>query len=204
MTLLAIINPLEVLPAYLALTEDKDAGAQRAVARNACLYALVLCFFFLVFGTLILRLFGVPLAMVRVAGGMILVRIGFSLFMPGGSGPDLIHPSGPNANIAFMPLAVPLMFGPGAIATLIGMASTIHDWPHDIVSMIVLSGAIVATMFVTFLSLAHARKLTRLLGPLGIDATTRFVGFFVAAMGVGLMFDGIIEALAAHGFTGLH
>jgi len=204
-TLLAIINPLEVLPVYIVLTADKDAAAQRAIARHACLYALALCYFFLAFGTLILRLFGVPLAMVRVAGGLILVRIGFSLFMPGGSGADPIHAAaGPNANIAFVPLAMPLMFGPGAIATIVGMASTIHGWPEDLVAVAVLAAAILATMLVTFACLANARRLTRLLGPLGIDAATRIVGFFVSAIGVGLVFDGAIETLAAHGLSGLH
>ena len=60
-TLLAIINPLEVLPVYLKLLAGKDETTHRAVAWKACLYSLLLCFFFFIFGTLILRLFGVPL-----------------------------------------------------------------------------------------------------------------------------------------------
>src|SRR5215472_6907074 len=109
-TLLAIINPLEVLPVYLKLLTGKDEATHRAVAWKACFYALALCFFFFIFGTLILRLFGVPLAMVRVVGGIILMRIGFSLFMPQKSGEasDLTGGS-PDANIAFVPLAMPLM-----------------------------------------------------------------------------------------------
>ena len=59
-TLLAIINPLEVLPVYLKLLSGKDDATHRAVARKACTYALLLCFFFLIFGSFILRLFGVP------------------------------------------------------------------------------------------------------------------------------------------------
>src|SRR5215469_7861211 len=78
-TLLAIINPLEVLPVYLALLQEKDVATHKAVARKACIYALLLCLFFLIFGTLILRLFGVPLAMVRIVGGIVLLKIGFEL-----------------------------------------------------------------------------------------------------------------------------
>lgn len=204
-TLLAIINPLEVLPVFIALTAEKDPPTQRGIARRACLYTLALAFFFMAFGTLILHLFGVPLAMVRVAGGIILVRIGFSLFMPNPSAADPIHASaGPGANIAFVPLAMPLMFGPGAIATIVGMASTIHDWPKEIGAVAMLAAAIVATMIATYLCLANARRLSRVLGPLGIDAATRIVGFFVAAIGVGLVFDGVFEALAAHGFARVH
>jgi multiple antibiotic resistance protein len=204
-TLLAIINPFEVLPVYLQLLAGKDEAAHRAVAWEACLYALLLCFFFLIFGTLILKVFGVPLAMVRIVGGIILMRIGFSLFMPQKAGGDLgLSGGGADANIAFVPLAMPLMFGPGAIATIIGMTATIKESSREILSFVAIAAAIVATMVVTYLCLANARRLTDRIGPMGIDAATRIVGFFVSAIGVGLMFDGIVEALEMHGVTSLH
>ena len=62
-TLLAIINPLEVLPIYLKLLDRADVPTRRAVAFKSCLYAMGLCFFFLVFGSLLMRIFGVPLSM---------------------------------------------------------------------------------------------------------------------------------------------
>ncbi len=204
-TLLAIINPLEVLPVYLQLLIGKDAATHRQVAMKACLYALLLSFFFLVFGALILRVFGVPLAMVRVVGGIILMKIGFELFTPQkGAGVAGADTADPNADIAFVPLAMPLMFGPGAIATIIGMTATIERSGAEILSFAAIAAAIVATMLVTYVCLAYADRLTKLLGPLGIDAATRIVGFFVSAIGVGLIFDGVIEALQMHGVTTLH
>jgi multiple antibiotic resistance protein len=90
----------------------------------------LLSFFFLIFGAFILKLFDVPLAMVRIVGGIILMRIGFSLFMPGKSGGDNgLSGGSADANIAFVPLAIPLIVGPGAIATIIGMTATIKT-PH--------------------------------------------------------------------------
>lgn len=205
-TLLAIINPLEVLPVYLKLLAGKDEATHRGVARNACLYSLLLCFFFFIFGTFILRIFGVPLAMVRIVGGIILMRIGFDLFMPKKSDDDLgvSAANAEGANIAFVPLAMPLMVGPGAIATIIGMTATIKDSSTEIGSLFAIMAAIVATMCVTYVCLAYAEKLTHRIGPLGIDAATRIVGFFVSAIGVGLIFDGVIEALQMHGFASLH
>jgi multiple antibiotic resistance protein len=205
-TLLAIINPLEVLPVYLKLLSGKDNATHRAVAMKACFYALLLCFFFFIFGTFMLRLFGVPLSMVRVVGGIILMKIGFELFMPRKSGDDL-GVSGADAgegNIAFVPLAMPLMFGPGAIATIIGMTATIKDSSTEILSFVAISAAIVATLFTTYICLVYAEKLTQKIGPMGIDAATRIVGFFVSAIGVGLIFDGVVEALQMHGVTALH
>jgi small neutral amino acid transporter SnatA (MarC family) len=81
-TLLAIINPLESLPVFLRLLQGKDEQAHRRVVRRACTYATLLLFFFLIFGTLLLEIFEVPLSMGRIVGGIILMRVGFSLFMP--------------------------------------------------------------------------------------------------------------------------
>jgi multiple antibiotic resistance protein len=202
-TLLAIINPLEVMPVYLGLLAGKDQATHRAVAWKACAYALALSFFFLVFGDLLLRLFGVPLAMVRIAGGLILTRIGFSLFMPEKRSASVVADAGPDANIAFVPLAMPLMFGPGAIATIIGMTAQVRESPREILALVSVAAAIVATMFVTYLCLTNAERLTKRIGPLGIDAATRIVGFFVSAIGVGLIFDGVVQALHTHGVTSL-
>ena len=192
-TLLAIINPFKVLPVYLKMLEGKDAATHRQVAWKACLYALLLSLFFLIFGTLILRLFGVPLRMVRIVGGIILMKIGFELFSPSTSS-GVIPAAGADqtANIAFVPLAMPLMCGPGAIATILGMTATIKQSSAELASFVAIVAAIFATMAVTYLCLAYASKLSDKLGAMGIDAITRIVGFFVSAMGIALIFDGVI------------
>ena len=204
-TLLAIINPFEVLPVYLKMLDGKDQDTHRRIARQSCIYALLLCLFFLIFGTLILRLFGVPLSMVRIVGGIILMKIGFELFSPSSSG-GMIPADGAdkNANIAFVPLALPLMCGPGAIATILGMTATIKESSAQLLSFVAIVAAIAATMMVTYLCLTYAGRLSRKLGATGIDAITRIVGLFVSAMGVALIFDGVIEALKTHGLTTLH
>ena len=204
-TLLAIINPLEALPVFLKLLDGKDDEYHRRVARRACLYAMLLAFFFLFFGQLILWMFGVPLSMVRIAGGIILMRIGFSLFAP--SSPGASQTGGAaraEADVAFVPLAMPIMFGPGAIATILGMVSLVKHSAFEVVSALALCGAIVATMVVTYLCLAYAKKVVGRIGPQGIDAATRIVGFFVSAMGTGLIFHGVVEALHTYGITAGH
>ena len=152
--------------------------------------------FFLAFGRLVLEVFGVPLSTVRVVGGIILVRIGFSLFQPSENGlvAGSSSPDG-KSNIAFVPLAMPLMFGPGALATVIGMSSTVKL--DDIGQFVVVAfiAAIVLTMLITYLFLAYANRILRRLGTMGIDAATRIVGFFVSAMGMGLIFHGLVEAV---------
>src|SRR5271168_3993153 len=135
-TLLAIINPLEALPIFLKLLEGEDDNQHRRIARSSCFYAMLLLLFFLLFGTLILRIFGVPLSMVRIVGGIVLVRIGFELFSGSSSGASMISPVGgaEKGNIAFVPLAMPIMCGPGAIATTLGMTSLVKHTESEFVS----------------------------------------------------------------------
>lgn len=194
-TLLVIINPLEALPVYLGLARDMDDHQQRALARRACLYAFLLCIFFLVCGTLLLRLFDVPLSMVRVVGGVILLRVGFDLFSPNAQGGILAPGNSGESDVAFVPLAMPIMFGPGAIATVISMASTIRHESHPLIDSGLAVLAILACIVVTYLTLLYSRQIVRRIGPAGIDAVTRIVGFFVASMGMALIFNGAIEFL---------
>ena len=199
--LLAIINPLEAIPVFLRLLQDKDQAEHRRVARKSSFYALLLMVFFLLFGTFLLKLFGVSLSMVRIVGGIILTRIGFELFAPSPSAN--IIPSGNNGptgeGVSFVPLAMPIMFGPGGIATLIGMAATMHLSRGGLETYVASFLAIVATMVVTCLSLTYAGKILEKIGPKGIDAATGITGFFVSAMGMGLFFGGVVEFLQSYG-----
>jgi multiple antibiotic resistance protein len=102
--------------------------------------------------------------------------------------------------IAFIPLAVLNMGGPGAIAAILGMASLVKK-SHQL-ELAVIPIANLAAMSITYLSLVHAGRLTHWFGQKGIDAASHIVGFLVAAMGVDLIFHGAIEALLSCGVLG--
>ncbi|PPC90789.1 MAG: antibiotic resistance protein MarC [Methylocystis sp.] len=203
-TLLAVINPFEVLPVFLLLLREKSNQERGRVAFMACLYALLLILFFLFFGAVILKIFGVSLSMVRIAGGIVLMKIGFELFLPSSDGDGTPAFARSTGNIAFMPLAMPLMIGPGPIATVLGMMATVEHSSHEALAFGVILVAIFLAVGVTYACLAFATRLTTTLGPLGIDAATRIVGFFVSAMGVSLIFNGVMDALRSQGFGGMH
>ena len=156
--------------------------------------------FFLLFGTLLLKVFGVSLNMIRVVGGIILTRLGFELFAP--SPTASLIPQGDakgNGGVSFIPLAMPIMFGPGGIATLIGMAATLHLSRGEAATYLASFLAIVATMVVTCLSLTYAGLILTKIGPKGIDAASRITGFFVSAMGTSLFFSGVVGFLQSYG-----
>ena len=204
-TMLAVINPLESLPIFLKLLEGRDQPAHRQVARLSCFYATLLIFFFLVFGTVMLKIFSVPLSMIRIVGGIILMRIGFSLFLPSPSG-GIIHATDSSlprqgADIAFVPLAMPLMFGPGVLATVLGMCSLVRHPITHFTSLLAITLACLAAMFIIYLTLTYAKVLMGRIGAKGIDAATRIVGFFISAMGMGLVFHGVVEAFQTYTVT---
>jgi len=100
---------------------------------------------------------------------------------------------------AFIPLAIPIMFGPGGIATLIGMAATMHLSAGGLQTYVASVPAIVARLTVTCLSLTYAGQILTKIGPKGIDVASRITGFFVAAMGMGLLLSGVVEFLQSYG-----
>ena len=204
-TLLAIINPLEALPVFLQLAARREDQERVLLARRACLYAVGLMFFFLIFGTLILRIFGIPLSMVRIVGGIILTRLGFTLFSSRPTDAATDHATnGQPTDVAFVPLAMPIMVGPGAIATVLGMTSLVKHAEFEVAAFVAISVAILAAMLVTYMVLRAAKIVLARIGPQGIDAATRIVGFFVSAMGMGLIFHGVIEALQTYGLATTH
>jgi multiple antibiotic resistance protein len=124
------------------------------------------------------------------------MKIGFDLFMPGEKGGFMNNSSanGGKSDPAFVPLALPIMFGPGVLATVLGMTS-MKSPTNELVSIMVIACAALACMVVIFLVLAYAQKIVSRIGEKGIDAATRLVGFFVATMGMGLIFHGLVEFL---------
>jgi small neutral amino acid transporter SnatA (MarC family) len=92
----------------------------------------------------------------------------------------------------------------GAIATVLGMASLVQQPLAQMLSLAAVTLAVLATMATTYLFLAYADMILGRIGSRGIDAATRIVGFFVAAMGTGLISHGVAEAIQTHGLAAAH
>ncbi|HEY6436584.1 MAG TPA: MarC family protein, partial [Ignavibacteriaceae bacterium] len=161
-TLLAVVNPLEALPIFLSLSQDKSTLERRKLAFRSCSYALILMIAFLLFGTFVLKIFGVDLSMVRTVGGIILMKIGFGLFLSGSEGDSTssVNSGGGNSDPSFVPLAMPIMFGPGVLATVLGMTSfksNTEEW----FSIFMITLAAIACMSVIYLTLAYADRIVK-------------------------------------------
>ncbi|HEY5458766.1 MAG TPA: MarC family NAAT transporter [Sphingomicrobium sp.] len=195
-TLLPIMNPFSTLPLFMALTPKTDGKSRRRIALAACLYAFALLMAFLFLGTAIIDFFGISVPGIRIAGGLIISVIGFRMLFPdgtpiAGSSQGLDHED----EIAFTPLAMPSLAGPGSLSVVVTAASQIkgnHPEQYQLVYAGVIAGMVV-TVLIAFAVLRSAGPIAKILGPSGIDAMTRIFGFLLIAIGVQFLLIGISD-----------
>ncbi len=193
---LFIVDPIGVVPLFVAMTAKDSPEKCRAMALRACVTAAsILCFFGL-FGTLIFQVFGVTLAAFRVAGGLLLMLTALDMLRaqhPGTktSAAETAEGSA-QEDIAIVPLAMPLLAGPGAIATV--MVLMAKEGPRHEVALPVLA-SILITMGLAYVTLRSAHLIKRVLKQTGIAILERIFGLILAAIAVQFVFEGGRELL---------
>lgn len=184
-TVLVIMDPIGNVPIFLALTKRQDDAGRRRSALVATFVAGVVIFLFALGGRQLLHLVGISLESLQVAGGLLLLLIGYELLNPTGS--SSLTTAADDANVALVPLGTPLLAGPGAIAaTMLAMAEA--DGAGATVSVLL---AVAVTLVIVYLALRFASRLARVLRPSAIDLVSRVLGLIVAAIGVQLLAEAI-------------
>lgn len=179
--LLPIMNPFSTAPLLMALTAGMTAEERARQTLLGCLYAFCILATFLIAGRFIISFFGISLPGIRIAGGLLVSTLGFRMVFP----KTEAEPQKVTAqkDIAFSPLAMPSLSGPGSISVVLATSAQIPDDQTALGNIIVLIG-IAATTLITWLVLRGAIFLVRFLGPTGIDALTRIFGFLLICIGV--------------------
>ncbi len=190
-SLLPIVNPFSVAVTFISLSKDMDDGKRNRQALLASVYMAVILIVFLIAGVLIMRFFGISLPGIRIAGGIIITYIGFRMLNPQHQDPQLQSAgvSSADDDIAFTPIAMPMLSGPGAIAVTIGMAANVGsgmDYAAESLGIIVVA-------VITFILLRIAGSVKRLLGNYGIVILTRIMGFLLICIGVQFVMLGILD-----------
>lgn len=195
--LLPIINPLSTVPIFLALTSTMTPEVRQQQARKACIYAVLILLAFLYASNGIIGLFGISLAGIRVAGGLIILVLSFRMLFSGED--DASHKAEEveqarraHVDISFTPLAMPSISGPGSIAVVISYASEIPDG-YEIAGHIVISLAILLTVAITYVVLFFSNRIARFLGEQGIHALTKIMGFLIACIAIQFIASGVKE-----------
>jgi multiple antibiotic resistance protein len=193
-TLFAICNPLGNAAIFLSITGGEKSDERRSQALRGCLYMLAILLAFFFFGQVIMQFFGLSLPGIRLAGGLVIMKIGFNLLTPSpkhNHSPEEHAEAIEKPDISFSPLAMPLLAGPGSIASVVGMAALIpHANVWDYGQVI---AAIFAVVFVCWILLANAERLIGFLGVNGANALTKIMGFILLCIGVQLNIDGVLE-----------
>jgi multiple antibiotic resistance protein len=188
--LLPIVNPFSTAMVFLALTARMTETERQRQATLACCYATGVLWVFLFAGALIMSFFGISIPSLRVAGGLIVARVGFSMLAPPDDG-EAPEGAAARAEIAFTPLAVPMLSGPGSIAVTIGMAAG----SESVADYLAVALGIALVVLASWGVLRGARGVKRLLGEQGVDALTRIMGFLLVCIGVQFVGIGVMEVI---------
>lgn len=189
------MNPFSTAPLFVSLTAGTSASVQKRQALLACIYAFGILATFLLIGAAIIDFFGISVPGLRVAGGLIISVIGFRMLFPAApsSGSTDDHPK--DLEIAFTPLAMPSLAGPGSISVVLTAAAQIRSVrPNDfgLIYGAVLIGMALTLVFSYFV-LRAASRMVRFMGKSGIDAMTRIFGFLLIAIGMQFLLTGISD-----------
>lgn len=180
-TLLVIMDPLGSAPIFISLTAGRPATARRRAALEAAAVAGGLVAVFALFGRLILDYLHVSVESLTIAGGMLLLLVALQMLRG-----DEMQPS-ETANVALVPLATPLLAGPGAIAAVMVLTKRYED-PVGRISVVV---GILAVVVIIAIGLLLADRIARLLRPSLIQLLTRVLGLLLSAIAVQFIVDAI-------------
>jgi multiple antibiotic resistance protein len=191
-SLITITNPLSKIPLFLSLTCDMEERARRYKASKACVYAFAILTVSLFGGVFIMQGFGISYGALRVAGGLTVALVGYRMLF---QSQDIYLMNGRGRqDIAFFPLALPSISGPGSIAVVIGISTEIAELKSGVQQALAYSAAvssILLTCLVIWLTLRSAQMVSKLIGQDGMDALSRLMGFLLVCIGVQFIGSGV-------------
>jgi multiple antibiotic resistance protein len=189
-TLLVVIDPIGLAPIFVALTPGAASRTRRGIALRACVIAVGLLAAFGLFGEELLAFVGISMPAFQIAGGLLLFLTALDMLFErrterraGKAGGD-----DPAADPSVFPLAMPLIAGPGAMASMILLTGQAQGGWLGIGAVLLVMLAVIALCFVMLLS---ASLIERVLGRIGTLVVTRLLGMLLAALSVQFVLDGV-------------
>jgi multiple antibiotic resistance protein len=187
-TLFVVIDPIGLAPVYVAITQGMDAKTRRRIAARSCITAIVILTIFGLAGAAVLDFVGISMAAFRISGGILLFATALDMLFERRTqrredkGEEAVN------DPSIFPLAMPLIAGPGAMATMILLMGQPNMDFLGYLSLVAVMMAVVACVFLLFLA---AAPMERLLGDTGIKVVTRLLGMLLAALSVQFVLDGL-------------
>lgn len=191
LALLPVTNPPASAPAFLALTERMTPQRRLGQLRAACVFMVAVLVTFLVGGSLIMGFFGISIPGLRIAGGLMVAGIGSSMLTAAADRRSSGAADGPpegDRDIAFSPLAMPMLSGPGSIAVTLGLTSLAKTW----LDYVAIAIGIVAVAVIAYVTLRASGSIVALIGQVGMNALTKVMGFLLLCIGIQFIVNGIL------------
>ena len=192
--LFPIANPIGAVPAFYSLTGSDSRTDRRKQAQRTALNVVLILALFLFAGRTVLEFFGISLNVLRIAGGLLVAHAAWEMVTSKQRMTDSEHQAAvEKEDVSFTPMAIPLIAGPGSIGVVIGLATKMTQWSDYLGCLIgiILFGGLL------YLCLALGETLLSKLGHNGFGALNRVFGFFILAIAVQLMADGVISLFQA-------
>ena len=190
--LFPIANPIGAVPIFYSLTETDSRADRRRQARRIAINVILILALFLVAGRTVLEFFGISLNVLRIAGGLLVAHAAWEMVTSKHRLTNSEHREGmKQEDISFAPMAVPLIAGPGAIGVVIGLATNITHWSGYLgctIGIILIGGLL-------YVCLVLGESLFAIFGHNGFGALNRVLGFFILAIAVQLIVDGVLSLL---------
>jgi multiple antibiotic resistance protein len=192
-----VVDPFSAVPFFLAMTRDDTPAKRRETALRASLTAGLVLATFALAGAWIFKLLGISIPAFKIAGGVVLLLLALDMIRTQPSRTRItdqeVAAGADKEDVAIVPLAMPLLAGPGSIATVIVLMTRarVGPWWH---AMPVL-GAIAVTAAASYAILAGAARTERVLGRTGLAILERAAGLLLVAVAIQFMLDGLGESL---------
>jgi multiple antibiotic resistance protein len=203
LTLLAVVNPLAIVPFFIHYTQDFTREQRLRTIWISSFSAFAVIATSALLGLQILGFFGITLASFQVGGGLLLMTSALSMLnaQPAEARSnademqDAAERAAARASIAVVPLTIPLLTGPATMSTVVIYADRAKDFVQ--LATLVAYGVVIALATALCFLLAH--PIARVLGKTGINVMTRLMGLMLAALAVEVMSDGLIKLFPALG-----
>jgi multiple antibiotic resistance protein len=190
-SLLALINPVGAIPFFLSLTTDMSSSEKAGTIRIASISVFCVIGVTALLGQQIIAFFGISVGSLQVGGGIIMLLMAINMLnaQVGNtrSTPEERHEAEMKNSIAVVPLAIPLLTGPGSISTVIVYSASVAHW-YERLGLVVI-GAVLAGL--CFGSLMLAEPIARWVGRTGINIGTRLMGLMLSALAVEFIVNGL-------------
>jgi multiple antibiotic resistance protein len=198
--LFPIVDPLGASPMFLGLTREYSPETRRGLSWRVAVHSLLLMVGSYFIGSHVLNFFGVSLDVVQVAGGLVVVSMGWSMLKAKEEDQRVSRKSVETSDIygrAFYPLAMPLTVGPGSISVAVTLgANSTHRYGFHIPTFLAALIAMVLIAVSIFLCYAFAARLARILGKTTMTVIIRLSAFLLVCIGVQIMWNGISALLS--------